>query len=70
MDNHTHDSKWNFITTEDCGWDCGFTFVTAEQSKAFHVELFNRCVCANGPSYPSFLEVRWNDPNLSVGVGK
>ena len=42
MDNHTHAPKWSFITTEDCGWECEYTFVRGEQSKDFHVELFTK----------------------------
>jgi hypothetical protein len=34
--------RWEFITTEDCGWDCEFTFVKGDQSKDFHVDLFTK----------------------------
>eukprot|EP00040_Diaphanoeca_grandis_P034999 m.218963 g.218963 ORF g.218963 m.218963 type:complete len:854 (+) comp33283_c0_seq1:365-2926(+) len=45
MNNHTtntpSDQSWKYLTTENCGWDCEYTFVQSNQSKDFHVELFN-----------------------------
>eukprot|EP01047_Picozoa_sp_COSAG01_P042685 COSAG01_NODE_3740_length_5746_cov_2.375421_6_plen_295_part_00 len=43
MDNNTaRTPEWEFITQEDCGWECKFTFVRGSQSEAFHLELFKK----------------------------
>lgn len=54
MDNHTTNtpsgSKWSFLTPADCGWECEYTFVRAEQSEAFHLELFNSKMMPANPN--------------------
>ena len=43
MDNNTaRADQWQFVTQEDCGWECQFTFVRGNQSEAFHTELFTK----------------------------
>ena len=43
MDNNTaRTDQWQFITPQDCGWECQFTFVRGNQSEAFHTELFTK----------------------------
>jgi hypothetical protein len=46
MDNHTHAESYTFLTQEECGWECKYTFVKGAQSKAFHVGLFEK-VCGS-----------------------
>ena len=45
MDNHTthaggNEKQWNFLSQEDCGWPCKFTFIKGSQSHDFHSALF------------------------------
>lgn len=40
--NQFSNSSWEFLRTDDCGWDCGYAFVKGAQSKQFHIELFER----------------------------
>eukprot|EP01079_Euglenida_sp_SAG-EU17-18_P002275 gene2275-3135_t len=42
MDNHTDIDNAIFLTQDDCGWDCEFTFVRANESEGFHNKLFSR----------------------------
>ena len=43
MDNNTaRTQEWTFLTQDDCGWECEFTFVRGQQSEAFHLALFNK----------------------------
>ena len=29
-------SSWSFLTPDECGWDCLYSFVAARESAAFH----------------------------------
>ena len=43
MDNNTaRTAQWEFLTQEDCGWACEYTFVRGAQSEAFHTQLFEK----------------------------
>ena len=55
QDNHTthagsSEAKWGFLTQDECGWECEFTFVSGSQSEDFHVELFKEFKGAKGMS--------------------